>query len=158
MLMTFDEFQNAGTVGARLYFPDNTIQHDGIFVTYETSSNRVHLGHFGFKSHYNFTNNKKIIVGNTAALVMMRKKSFEKVGMFNESYINCFEDVELNLKFLLSGFKNYLDSNSVAYHYESKTRNEDPDNMRKLTVDYTERLFPFVTQNIEKLKAYINIK
>lgn len=158
MLMTFDENNNAGTVGARLYYPDNTIQHDGIFLTYERSTSKVHLGHFGIQSHYNFTNKKRVVPGNTGALLMIRKKLFEKIGMFNEEYINCFEDVELNLKCIISGYKNYLDNNSVAYHYESKTRNDDPDNLKKLNIDYSERLYPFIAQNINKIQNYFSIK
>ena len=158
MLMTFDENNNAGTVGARLYYPDNTIQHDGIFLMFEKSTNRVHLGHYGIHSSYNFTNKKRVVPGNTAALLMIRKKFFEKLGMFNEGYINCFEDVELNLKSIVSGHKNYLDNNSVAYHHESKTRNEDPDNLKKLNEDYVERLYPFIINNFPKIQSYFTIR
>jgi len=157
MLMTFNEKPNVGTVGARLYYPDNTIQHDGIFILYEKETNKIDLGHLGLKSHYNFTNSKKNVVGNTGALLMIRKKTFEKVGMFNEDYISCFEDVELNLKCLIYGMENYLDSNSVAYHYESKTRNDDPDNLKKLKID-SEKLLPFINENINKLLRFFTIK
>jgi GT2 family glycosyltransferase len=78
--------------------------------------------------------------------------------MFNEGYINCFEDVELNLKCILIGLKNYMDSNSVAYHFESKTRGEDPENLEKLSIDYGERLIPFILPNLDKLKNYLIIK
>jgi len=157
MLMTFNEKPNVGTVGGRLYYPDNTIQHDGIFILYEKETNKIDLGHLGLKSHYNFTNSKKNVVGNTGALLMIRKKTFEKVGMFNEDYISCFEDVELNLKCLIYGMENYLDSNSVAYHYESKTRNDDPDNLKKLKID-SEKLLPFINENINKLLRFFTIK
>ena len=158
MLMTFDENNNAGTVGARLYYPDNTIQHDGIFLAFEKANGNVHLGHFGIQSSYNFTNKKRVVPGNTAALLMIRKKLFEKLGMFNEGYINCFEDVELNLKSIVSGYKNYMDNNSVAYHHESKTRNEDPDNLKKLNQDYVQRLHPFIINNFPKIQSYFSIR
>jgi GT2 family glycosyltransferase len=158
MLMTFDENPKAGTVGARLHYPDNTIQHDGIFVSYEKSNGLINLGHFGLHSNYNFTNKTRVVPGNTAALLMIRKKTFEKIGMFNEGYINCFEDVELNLKTIMAGLKNYLDNNSVAYHYESKTRGEDPQNIEKLNIDYKERLFPFIVSNLHKLQGFVSIR
>lgn len=158
MLMTFDENSNAGTVGARLHFPDGTIQHDGIITVYDKSNGFVGLTHFGLQSHYNFTNKKRVVPGNTGALLMIRKKLFEKIGMFNEGYISCFEDVELNFQCIVHGFKNYMDCNSVAYHHESKTRNEDPDNLKKLNIDYVERLFPFINSNLDKLKPFFSIK
>jgi len=158
MMMTFNEKPNVGTVGARLYYPDNTIQHDGIFVLHDTKNNSFGVSHLGFKTHYNFINTKRIVLGNTAALLMIRKKIFEKVGMFNENYINCFEDVELNLKCILYGLQNYLDSNSTAYHYESKTRNEDANNLEKLQKDYKDRLIPFMINNYDKLSKYFITK
>lgn len=157
MLMTFDENFNVGTVGARLYFPDNTIQHDGICLMYHKQNGHLGPTHFGFKSHYNFINKKRIVIGNTAALLMIRKNTFEKIGMFNETYISCFEDVELNLKCIIHGFKNYLDCNSVAYHFESKTRSNDPDNLKKLNEDYLQRLFPFMDKNLDKITKHITI-
>jgi hypothetical protein len=53
--------------------------------------------------------------------------------------------------------ENYLDSNSVAYHYESKTRNDDPDNLKKLKID-SEKLLPFINENINKLLRFFTIK
>jgi GT2 family glycosyltransferase len=86
---------------------------------------------------------------------MIRKNVFLKMGMFNEKYTACFEDVELNLKCLSSGFKNYFTGNSVAYHYESQTRNEDPEDMKKLMSDYQNNLYPFIVQNFEKIKRLV---
>lgn len=158
MLMTFNENSNVGTVGARLYYQDNTIQHDGIFAVLNTKNNSFGVSHLGLNAHYNFVNSKRMVLGNTGALLMISKKTFEKVGMFNEGYISCFEDVELNLQCILHGMQNYLDSNSVAYHYESKTRGEDPDNLKKLNIDYSERLIPFISNNMDKLSRFFTIK
>lgn len=158
MLMTFDENPTAGTVGGRLYYEDNTIQHDGIFIIWDRSDGRLHLGHLGMRAHYNFANKKRAVAGNTGALLMIRRKLFDKVGMFNETYINCFEDVELNLRCILLGYKNYVDCNSVAYHLESVTRGEDPENIKKLNIDYSERLFPFMSDNIKKIQPFVSIK
>ena len=84
--------------------------------------------------------------------MMIRKNIFEKCGYFNENYISCFEDVELNLMCTMLNLTNYNDGSLVAYHYESKTRNEDPKNLEKLQQDYINNLLPFVIKNIEKIK------
>ena len=51
-----------GTIGARLHFEDNTIQHGGI-VTFLGQNNNgkysVGLSHQGIKSYYNYPTNKK---------------------------------------------------------------------------------------------------
>ena len=88
---------------------------------------------------------------------MIRKSVFEKCDNFNENYINCFEDVELNLKCILLGYSNYYDGNLVSYHYESQTRKDDPENLNKLKQDYWENLKPFVVKHLDKLKDFIGV-
>jgi GT2 family glycosyltransferase len=158
MLYIFKTYSNTGTVGGRLYYKDNTVQHNGVFM-YIKGGNSLGVSHDGLNSYYNYSINTKEILGNTGALLMIRKNVFMKCGMFNENYINCFEDVELNLQCLLMGYKNYFSGKSVAYHYESVSRNEDLDNLKKLNEDYNKNLVPFVDKNFNYLKNFfINIK
>ena len=154
MLKIFNENKKVGTVGARLHYEDNTIQHDGI-ITYIDKQRTFQVTHSNLRSYYNFTTNLKKVVGSTAALLMIRKNVFEKCGYFNENYISCFEDVELNLKCITLGFDNFYDGSLVAYHLESQTRNEDSENISKLQKDYINSLHPFVVKNIEKIKNHI---
>ena len=156
MLKIFKENSKTGTVGCRHHFEDNTIQHDGI-VTFLDKNKSFQVTHVNLRSYYTNSLSVKKIVGSTGALLMIRKSVFEKCDFFNENYVSCFEDVELNLKCILLGYDNYYDSNLVTYHYESQTRNEDPDNMSKLSQDYQKNLLPFVVKNLEKLKGYIQI-
>lgn len=118
--------KTCGTIGARLYFDDNTIQHAGIdLVGMVNKDNQfgLRIGHVGFKSEYNYpTDNKIDTLGNTAALQMISKKLFFELGCFPEYYIDSLSDVEFNLKCILHNRKNFFASNAVAYHFESKTR------------------------------------
>ena len=41
---------------------------------------------------------------------------------------------------------NLFVSDAVAYHYESKTRDESDEKLSRLQQDYRERLFPFIGQ------------
>jgi len=52
---------------------------------------------------------------------------------------------------------NYCNSNLVAYHYESKTRNNDNDKIKKVNEDYNNLLRPFIINNYDKLKTHIPI-
>ena len=146
LINTFRKFPNTGTVGCRLHYADNTVQHDGIGATMNPNK-LLEFGHKFMGSYYHYSINTKEILGNTAALMMMRKNLFLKLGMFNTNYSTCFEDVEINLKCLISGHKNYLSGNCVAYHYESKTRNRGSDKEKE---DYHNFLVPFVNKNIHK--------
>jgi len=155
MLNVFKEHKNTGTVGCRLHFGDNTIQHSGIFGIIH-KNNTFNISHISLKSYFNYPTDTKQVLGNTGGLLMIRKTLFEKCGFFNENYISCFEDVELNMKCILLGYINFNDGNIVAYHYESQTRNDDSENIKKLMYDYKNNLFPFVVQNLKKLDKFLN--
>lgn len=154
MMRVFKSMPKVGTVGCRLHYHNNLIQHDGISI-YLDKENKYHLTHNGIRSYYKYNPSVKIVAGNTGALLMIRKDIFEKCGYFNENYINCFEDVELNLKCYTIGLTNYNDGNLVAYHYESQTRNEDPENISKLKIDHDNTLVPFIKENYSKLSNRI---
>jgi GT2 family glycosyltransferase len=155
MLSIFKKNKRVGTVGARLHFADNTIQHDGIFVVNNTKTNQIMLGHLNFTNYFNFKLTQNNVIGNTGGLMMIRKNIFETLGMFNENYISCLEDVELNLKCLLVGLENICDSSSVAYHYESQTRNLDEQKNKKFEFDYTNNFIRFYNDNKSKLDKII---
>jgi GT2 family glycosyltransferase len=157
MLKIFKDNPITGTVGCRLHFEDNTVQHDGI-VTFVDKNQSLLFSHLNLRSYYSYTLHTKKLVGSTGALLMIRKSVFEKCDFFNENYTSCFEDVELNLKCILLGYNNYYDGSLVSYHYESQTRNEDPEIRNKLTQDYQKNLLPFVVKHLDKLKNYIIVR
>jgi GT2 family glycosyltransferase len=158
MLSVFEKNKNSGTVGARLHFVDNTIQHNGVFMSINSKrNNEVGVGHFNMKNYYNYYSGIKELFGNTGGLLMIRKNLFLSIGGFNKKYISCFEDVELNMMCIVKGFKNYHNSDCVAYHYESQTRNEDPENIKKLNSDFQNNLIVSINSNIDKIKNHLTL-
>lgn len=149
----YEKKNNLGTIGARLHFADNTIQHGGIIIT--NNKGKIGVTHNYLGSYYNYKNSEYNVVGNTGGFLMIRKKLFEKIRFFNENYLSCFEDVELNINTILNGYENICDMNSVCYHFESQSRNDDKDKMEKLQKDWFERLQPFIIKNYNKLNKYI---
>jgi len=137
MVSVFNTNHTAGTVGARLYYGDNTLQHNGIAVMISQPDNKLRVSHDNLGSYYKSTTSVKKCIGSTGALLMIRKKIFEKILGFNENYKECFEDVELNIVCESIGLKNIFDGTSVAYHYESKTRNK---NKNKMINEYSDWL------------------
>jgi GT2 family glycosyltransferase len=132
-----------GTVGARLYYEDRTLQHSGI-VAFIGQDRRIRISHKGLGSYYNYHPINTNVFGNTAAFMMMRKDMFDKIGGFNQGYLECFEDVELNIDCLTRNLKNVFVPDAVCYHYESQTRKDDPDKLKREGEDYTKRLMPIV--------------
>jgi GT2 family glycosyltransferase len=156
MVAEYQQTNNAGCIGARLHYPDNSVQHSGVIAVHNTKSSTVQFGHHGIRSYYNYyPNTVRDILGVTGALLLIKKDVFIKMGMFNEVYSCAFEDVQLNIQCILSGRQNILVGNAVAYHAESQTRNDDPKkNMNEMN-DLTNILLPFVGHNFKKLEKYI---
>ncbi len=156
MVKTYQETHNAGTIGIRLHYNDNTIQHAGVLCVHDIKNNNVRFGHHELGNYYN--HNRGILrnrFGNTAAFMMMSTKCFIKCGMFNENYSECFEDVELNIKSILNGYENIYLGNAVAYHYESQSRKNDPRKQQREHNDMVNLLIPLVQSNLNKLEKYI---
>ena len=112
-----------GAVGARLYYPDDTIQHAGVV-----------LG-FGEVAGHCFVQQKRdaegycrriIIPQNysavTAACMMVPRDVFDKAGGFSEELAVAFNDVDLCLAIRKMGLYIVYDPYAELYHYESLTR------------------------------------
>jgi GT2 family glycosyltransferase len=152
MLQIFKDNPRTGTVGCRLHFGDNTVQHEGILVAKKKKDNTIQLSHFNFKNYHNYFNNTKEVIGNTGGLMLIRKNVFENIGLFNENYLSCFEDVELNVKLVSNNLKNYVCGKCVAYHYESQTRKENPEEQNKMFLDY-DKLMLTINNNLHLINT-----
>lgn len=146
MLSVFNEKKNAGTVGARLHYPDNRVQHNGMSIVVSEERKSLSVFDMSLGSYYNYHEGLTPVFGNSAALLMIRKSVFDKIGGFNEKYTHCFEDAELNIKTIKLGFENYLCGNAVAYHKESATR-DVINTTEQMTKDYNEILLPTIMEN-----------
>jgi GT2 family glycosyltransferase len=154
LLSTFKKNPFVGTVGCRLHYPDNTIQHDGILIYLNGKNKTVMTVNKNINNYFNYTLGVNESLGSTGALFMVRKNVFINNGMFNENYKHCWEDAEFNCNLILKGFKNYINSECVAIHYESKTRNIS-NTMDEMMSDYNNIFLKFLFSNFDKLKQHI---
>ncbi len=150
-----------GTVGARLHFKDNKIQHSGISVFLNKHPQQEFyfpaLTHHGINTYHTYHLGKKEVFGNTAAFMLMNKKLFDNIGGFSEEYNECFEDVQLNIDCLTRGKKNIFLGDAVCYHYESQTRNVDGEKQKRESEDYTQRIIPYIVKNKKTYKYFSNV-
>ena len=121
MVDVFNKNSIVGTVGCRLYYDDNTLQHNGASILYDPIKSLVCIEHDFYKSYYRSNSSQHKTLGNTGALFMTRTNVFKKLNGFDESF-DFWEDFNYSLKCIISGLININDATSVAYHYESQTR------------------------------------
>jgi O-antigen biosynthesis protein len=115
-----------GAIGAKLLYPDNTIQHAGVIIGLGGIAGHGHKNfppdhpnHFG---QIDTMNNYSAV---TAACLMCRRDVFLEVGGFNEDLKVAFNDVDLCLKIQRRGYNNIYLPHVILYHYESKSRGFD---------------------------------
>lgn len=150
--------KNVGTIGCRLHYGDNTVQHSGI-VMFLHQNRQVGITHYGLRSYYTYHNQlKRDVFGNTAAFMMIPKKLFNEIGGFNTEYRECFEDVQLNVECINRNKDNMFVGEAVCYHYESQTRNKSEDKLKRESEDYTKKLIPFILSNKKTYNYFTNIK
>lgn len=117
------EDKNFGAVGIKLVYPNDTIQHAGVFWACNNLGMCHGVGHIHFKEK-NRAIPPYIVPGVTGAFLMMRTADFKKIGGFDEHFKHCFEDVVLCKRVRDLGMQIVCNNSVEATHYESQTRKQ----------------------------------
>ncbi len=133
-MLEHSQRKEVGAVGAKLVFPNNTIQHAGTIIglggTAGHSHKHIPVESSGYFGALNTIRNYSAI---TAACMMIRKDVFEDVGGFDEKKLAvAFNDVDLCLKIRKKGYLIVYTPFAALYHYESVSRGYDL-NPREIT-------------------------
>ena len=113
-----------GAVGARLLYPDNTIQHAGVVLGVDGIGTHAFRG---FPADDPGVNRQLQIVRNysavTGACLLTRRDIFNQVGGFDEERLPVtFNDVDLCLKIRRAGYRIVYTPFARLYHHESSSR------------------------------------
>jgi len=135
---TFLSLPEIGAVGARLLFPDGTLQHFGIALGMGT--HRVAgIPHLGLDGHLPGYLGKARLLQEvsaiTAACLFVRRADFLAVGGFEEELRVAYNDVDLCLKIGAKGLKILVDPDITLIHKESRTRGSDKHGERAQRLD-----------------------
>lgn len=116
-----------GCVGARLLYPDGTLQHGGVITGpgaaaghYERHARPDDVGAFG---HLRLP---RCCAAVTAACLMVRRTVFESVGGFNEiDFPVAFSDVDFCLRVRAAGYENVWTPYACLTHLEGASRGRE---------------------------------
>lgn len=113
-----------GCVGAKLYYPNDTLQHGGVILGIGGVANHSHKHfsrtHPGYFARLVCTQNYSAV---TAACLLIRKEIFDAVeGLDEENLHVAFNDVDFCLKVREAGYRNLWTPYAELYHYESISR------------------------------------
>jgi len=118
---------NVGAVGAKLLYPNDTIQHAGVILGIGGVGGHVHKRmsskYYGYFGRAVLTQELSAV---TAACMLLRKNVFEEVGGFDEENLAvAFNDVDLCLKIRDKGYRIVFTPFAQLFHHESVSRGDD---------------------------------
>jgi GT2 family glycosyltransferase len=116
-----------GAVGARLLYPDGSIQHAGVFTGIGGGAGHAHrYQKADTEGYFSRARLPQRVSAVTAACMVVEKRKFLAVGGFDEvRFPVAFNDVDLCMKLNSRGWQSFYEPRATLIHHESKTRGAD---------------------------------
>lgn len=123
-MMSHATHEEVGAVGARLWFPNDLLQHGGVILGIGGVAGHNHKGitrgNPGYWNRAVLTQNLSAV---TAACLVMKREVFTAIGGFDEQNLAvAFNDVDLCLRIRESGRRLVWTPYAELYHHESMSR------------------------------------
>lgn len=166
-----------GCVGARLLYPDDTVQHAGILIGGggENDGPAIATHYFkgldrelpGYAKRAIATQRVSAVTG---ACLAIRKEIYMRVGGLDAVNLPvAFNDVDLCLRVREAGLHNLYAPQALLYHHESFSRGRDlsPEKARRLRMEQAYMLSrwgrqlardPYYNDNLDSTKGYFFLK
>jgi GT2 family glycosyltransferase len=114
---------DVGAVGAKLYFPDGTLQHAGVVLGRGAVAGHVYLGAPGDeKGYFDLLTLTHSVSAVTAACLATRRAVYEEVGGFDERLAVEYNDVDYCLRVRERGYKILWTPHAELIHQASASR------------------------------------
>lgn len=110
-----------GAVGAKLLYPDHTIQHAGVILGIDNVPTHILVNTPDEDKSYRH-NALANYLAVTAACLMTPRKVFDEVGGLSEDFVVAFNDIDYCLKVYEKGYRIVNNGFAKWLHYESKSR------------------------------------
>lgn len=116
LLEELDDHPRTGVTGARLLYPDGTIQHAGVVIGRDLVPYHIHARR---PANYQLAQHRREFPVLTGACLAVRTNEFFEIGMFDEGFRNGHEDIDLCMRYRRGGKKCVYIPQSVVIHHES---------------------------------------
>ncbi|MCC7275257.1 MAG: glycosyltransferase [Alphaproteobacteria bacterium] len=129
---------SVGAVGPMLLFPDDTIQHAGMY--FDQGVDGRWLNRHFFKGHARTTAAARLareVPAVTGACMMLAAQTFERLGGLSADYvIGDYEDSDLCLRLRAAGLRLWYAPDAVLYHLERHSIQRHPGYQRGVAAHY----------------------
>ena len=116
--------QEVGAVGAKLLYPNNTIQHAGIIIGLGGYAGHAHkLLPINYPGYFNLLHKIHNVSAVTGACFMISRQKYDSINGFDEvNFKIAYNDVDFCLRLREKGLLNVFTPYAELYHYESISR------------------------------------
>lgn len=159
-MLMYAQRQDVGAVGAKLYYPDGTIQHAGIGIGIKMLAGHFFRGFAGnSRGYFGRLKYAQNVSAVTAACMMVSRQVYEAMNGLDESFSVVFNDVDLCLRIRQAGYLIVWTPWAELIHYESRSRGPDEDTPEKkrFFVRETNRFLRKWYKALEEGDPYYNI-
>lgn len=127
-LLMYAQRDDVACSGAKLYYPDMTIQHAGVVIglgAHRTAGHthyRMPVDNLGYMGRLCYAQNVSAVTG---ACLMVSRAVYDEVGGLDEEFRVSLNDVDFCLKCRRAGYLNVFTPFAELFHYESVSRGSD---------------------------------
>jgi GT2 family glycosyltransferase/glycosyltransferase involved in cell wall biosynthesis len=125
-MLEYSQQSDIGSVGVKLYFGDDHLQHVGVQMQ---DGLPVHLYHRHLRDNPGYFGSN-LVVRNCAAVTgacfMTRRDVFQEAGGFDEAFVLTHSDIDYCLKVRAAGKRIVFTPHAELYHFESLSRSAAP--------------------------------
>ena len=122
-MLMFAQREDVGAVGAKLYYPDDTVQHAGVIIGLGGVAAHSHLAFpkaaHGYMNRLRVAQNLSAV---TAACLLMRRSVYEEIGGMDMGYQVAFNDADFCMRIRSKGYLIVFTPFAELIHDESKSR------------------------------------
>ena len=124
-LIRWAQRPDIGVVGAKLLYPDRTIQHAGVIFGIGLVGHIFSRAREGTSGLFGSSETYRNYLAVTGACHMMRKDVFERLGGYDERFRISFSDVLFCMEARRAGYRIVYTPHARLIHHESYTRTRD---------------------------------
>lgn len=123
-MLEHSQREEIGCVGAKLYYPDDTIQHAGVIIGLGGYAGHAHKMYpRDNPGYFNRLNAIQNVSAVTAACMMVKREIYDEVGgMDADRFKVAYNDVDFCLRVREAGYLNLFTPYAQMYHHESISR------------------------------------
>ena len=136
-MLQFSQLKEVGAVGAKLLYPNDTVQHAGVIIGINGVAGHSHkyypADNYGYFGRLILNQNISAV---TAACLMVKRETYIAINGLNEiDFKVAFNDIDFCLRLVEAGYSNIYTPYSVAYHHESLSRGYEDNAEKKARFD-----------------------